>query len=167
MEVRSTNREGVAEPGQVVSGTAGTGQKQGIKTGNAGKTEEKSPHVTHTRVVTMETIFPKDSTLSRNAGKKSAGHGCATRRSGLERYHRRRAFVMREVPLYMLPAALRRGVKERGGKIYRAVIVRTHWNHYTIKIRCNTKKATGHRSQLRRRDQTLATFSSGEGDADG
>ncbi|MDD5187965.1 MAG: hypothetical protein PHF57_07130, partial [Methanoregula sp.] len=63
--------------------------------------------------------------------------------------------------------ALRRGVAERGGKIYRAVIVRTHWNHYTIKIRCNTKKAVGHRSQLRCRDQSLATFTSGEGDADG
>jgi len=88
-------------------------------------------------------------------------------RTGLDRYRRRRAFEMREVPLYMLPAAIRRGVAERGGKIYRAVIVGTHWNHYTIRIRCNTKKATGHRSQLRRRDQSLATFSSGEDDADG
>jgi hypothetical protein len=74
---------------------------------------------------------------------------------------------MREVPLYMLPAAIRRGVKERGGKIYRAVIVRTHWNHYTIKIRCNTKKATGHRSPVRNRDRTLETYLSKEADADG
>ena len=51
MEVKSTNHEDVAEPGQVVSGTAGTGQEHGIETGNAGKTEEKSPHVTHERVV--------------------------------------------------------------------------------------------------------------------
>jgi hypothetical protein len=88
-------------------------------------------------------------------------------RTGLVRNRRKRAFVMREIPLYKLPAAIRRGVAERGGKIYRAVIVRTHWNHYTIKIRCNTKKAMGHRSQLRCRDQSLATFTSGEGDADG
>ena len=51
MEVESTNHEDVAEPDQVVSGTAGTGQKHGIETGNAGKNEEKSPHVTHDRVV--------------------------------------------------------------------------------------------------------------------
>ena len=121
---------------------------------------------TENSAVITETIFPKDSTPSHNAAKPS-GHACALPRTGLDRYRRRRAFEMREVPLYMLPAAIRRGVAERGGKIYRAVIVRTHWNHYTIKIRCNMKKATGHRSQLRRRDQSLATFSSGEMDSDG
>ena len=51
MEVESTNHEDVAEPGQVVSGTAGTGQTYGIETQNAGKTEEKRPHVTHERVI--------------------------------------------------------------------------------------------------------------------
>jgi hypothetical protein len=121
---------------------------------------------TQNSAVISETIFPRDSTPSRNAAKQS-GHANTMHRSGLDRYRRRRAFEMREVPLYMLPAAIRRGVAERGGKIYRAVIVRTHWNHYNIKIRCNTKKATGHRSQLRRRDQSLATFTAGEGDADG
>jgi len=121
---------------------------------------------TQNSAVIPETIFPKDSTPSRNAGRKSAGR-VAMNRSGLDRYRRRRAFVMREVPLYMLPAAIRRGVKERGGKIYRAVIVRTHWNHYTIKIRCNTKKATGHRSQLRNRDRTLETYFSPEANDDG
>jgi len=121
---------------------------------------------TENSAINSETIFPRDSTPSRNAAIQS-GHACAMHRTGLDRYRRRRAFEMREVPLYMLPAAIRRGVKERGGKIYRAVIVRTHWNHYTIKIRCNTKKATGHRSQLRRRDQSLATFTAGEVDADG
>jgi len=52
MEVESTNHEDVAEPDQVVSGTAGTGQEHGIETGKLGKTEEKNSHVTHTRVVT-------------------------------------------------------------------------------------------------------------------
>jgi len=51
MEVESTNLQDVAEPDQVVSGTAGTGQEHGIETGKAGITEGKSPHVTHTRVV--------------------------------------------------------------------------------------------------------------------
>jgi hypothetical protein len=55
MEVESTNREDVAEPDAVVSGMAGTGQEHGIKTGietgKSGKPENKSPHVTHTRVV--------------------------------------------------------------------------------------------------------------------
>ena len=121
---------------------------------------------TQNSAVITETIFPKDSTPSHNAAKQS-GHACTMHRTGLDRYRKRRAFEMREVPLYMLPAAIRRGVKEKGGKIYRAVIVRSHWNHYTVKIRCNTKRATWHRSQLRRRDQSLATFTSGEGNADG
>ncbi len=51
MEVESTNLQDVAEPDQVVSGMAGTGQEHGIKTGKSGKTETKSLHVTHTRVV--------------------------------------------------------------------------------------------------------------------
>jgi len=51
MEVESTNHKDVAEPDQNVSGTAGTGQKHGIETRNLGKTQEKSPHVTHKRVV--------------------------------------------------------------------------------------------------------------------
>jgi len=122
---------------------------------------------TENSAVITETISRKKATPSRNAGKNAVSHTGPKPRTGLDRYRKRRAFEMREVPLYMLPAAIRRGVKEKGGKIYRAVIVRSHWNHYTVKIRCNTKRATWHRSQLRRRDQSLATFTSGEGDADG
>ena len=51
MEVELTNYEDVAEPDQVVSGTAGTGQEHGIKTRKSGKTEEKNSHATHERVV--------------------------------------------------------------------------------------------------------------------
>ena len=138
----------------------GTGTEQSVMAVGCQRIE------TENSAVISETIFPKDSTPSRNAVKQS-GHVCSTHRSGLDRYRRRRAFDMREVPLYMLPAALRRGVKERGGKIYRAVIVRTHWNHYNIRIRCNTKKATGHRSPLRINDRTLETFLSTEADDDG
>jgi len=138
----------------------GTGTEQSVMAVGCQRIE------TQNNAVIPETIFPKDATSSRNAAK-SSGHACAMHRTRPGRYRKRRAFEMREVPLYMLPAAIRRGVKERGGKMYRAVIVRTHWNHYNIKIRCNTKKATWHRSQLRRRDQSLATFCSGEVDADG
>ncbi len=138
----------------------GTGTEQSVMAVGCQRIE------TENSAVISETIFLKDSTPSRNAAKQS-GHAYATHRTGLDRYRRRRAFEMREVPLYMLPAALRRGVAERGGKIYRAVIVRTHWNHYTIKIRCNTKKATGHRSPLRINDRTLETFLSTEADDDG
>ena len=67
---------------------------------------------------------------------------------------RKRALVMREIPLYLLPAALQRGVKENGGKLYRVVIVRTHWHHYTIKIRCSTKKAVEHTDTVRDTDQS-------------
>ena len=138
----------------------GTGTEQSVMAVSCQRIETQNSAVNST------TIFARDSTPSRDAAKQS-GHACTMHRTGPGRHRRRRAFVMREVPLYMLPAAIRRGVAERGGKIYRAVIVRTHWNHYTVRIRCNTKKATGHRSQLRRRDQSLVAFSSGEGDADG
>ena len=152
--------------------TSLTGSARNISVQIGTGTEQKQMAVgcqrieTQNSAVNSETIFPKDSTPSRNVAKPSV-HACAMHRTGFDRYRKSRAFVMREVPLYMLPAAIRRGVKEKGGKIYRAVIVRTHWNHYNIKIRCNTKRATGHMSQLRRRDQSLATFTSGEGDADG
>ena len=143
-----------------ISVQIGTGTEQSVMAVGCQRIE------TENSAVISETIFPRDSTPSRNAAKQP-GHAYAMHRTGLDRYRKRRAFEMREVPLYMLPAAIRRGVKERGGKIYRAVIVRTHWNHYTIRIRCNTKKATGHRSPLRINDRTLETFLSTEADDDG
>lgn len=50
------------------------------------------------------------------------------------------ALVMREIPLYLLSAALQRGIMEKGGKVYRIGITLSHQNHNTIKIRCNIKK---------------------------
>ncbi|MFA7303436.1 MAG: hypothetical protein WC015_02920 [Methanoregula sp.] len=160
MQTTSATRAGCGCPSLFGS----TGTRAAIETDNLAIGCQRIE--TQNSAVNSATIFPKDSTPSRHTAKQS-GHACAMHQTGFDRYRRRRAFVMREIPLYMLPAALRRGVAERGGKIYRAVIVRTHWNHYTIKIRCNTKKAVGHRSPLRCRDQSLATFTSGEGDADG
>ena len=52
---------------------------------------------------------------------------------------------------------LQRGVKENGGKLYRVVIVRTHWHHYTIKIRCSTKKAVEHTDTVRHTDHSQQT----------
>lgn len=48
MDVESTQCEDVAIPDQIVSGCAGTGQKNGIKDGDAG---ESRRDVKHTRVV--------------------------------------------------------------------------------------------------------------------
>lgn len=84
--------------------------------------------------------------------------------------------VMREIPLLKIPAALQRGIKDKGGKVYRVGIVRSHLNDYTIKIRCNTKKAAEHydqsqntdqlqnKEQSRDTDQTMTAGSSQSGD---
>ena len=77
---------------------------------------------------------------------------------------RQRALVMREIPLYLLPAALQRGVREKGGKMYRVVIVRTHWHHYTIKIRCSTRKAAEQTDLVRHTDMVLQTDQSQQTD---
>jgi hypothetical protein len=61
--------------------------------------------------------------------------------------NRKQALVMRKIPLYLIPAALQRGVKEKGGRVYRIGIARSHWNHYTIKTRCNTRKVADHYDQ--------------------
>ena len=63
------------------------------------------------------------------------------------------ALVMREIPLLKIRAALQRGIMEKGGKVYRIGIVRSHLNDYTIKIRCNTKKAAEHKDPSRNTDQ--------------
>ncbi|MCX6688773.1 MAG: hypothetical protein NTZ39_03640 [Methanoregula sp.] len=103
-----------------------------------------------------------DATPSCHTGKNPTG-GSGKYRSGLEQYLRKRATVMREIPLYMLPAALNCCVRARGEKVYRVVIVRTHWHHYTIKVRCNTKKATEHTDQSQHTDLTNTTGSSKRG----
>jgi len=157
MQTTSATRAGCGHPSLFGS----TGTRAAIETDNMAIGCQRFE--TQNSAVNSETIFPVDATPSRNAAKQS-GHACAMHQTGLDRYRRRRAFVMREIPLYLLPAALRRGIAERGGTIYRAVIVRTHWNYYTIKCRCNTKKATGHRSPLEksRSDAGYVFFHGGE-----
>jgi len=67
------------------------------------------------------------------------------------------ALVMREIPLLKIRAALQWGIKEKGGKVYRIGIVRSHLNDYTIKIRCNTKNVAEHYDQSRNTDQLQTT----------
>ena len=86
---------------------------QGIVNQTTDKTE------TQTGILKCGAIpLPHDGT-AKLFGKKAGGNP--------EHRHqtptRKRALVMREIPLYLLPAALQRGVKENGGKLYRVVIV--------------------------------------------
>lgn len=40
-----------------------------------------------------------------------------------------------EIPLYLLPQAVARQVRERGDAVYRISVVRTHWHHYNVTVR--------------------------------
>ena len=62
---------------------------------------------------------------------------------GTQPCHKKPTRIMEEIPLYLIPAALTRCTRENGPKVYRVVIARSHWHHYTIKVRCSTKKAIG------------------------
>jgi len=120
---------------------------QGIVNQNTDKTEAQ------TGILPCGSIPLRHDGTAKLSGKKAGGkpehrHQTPTRK---------RALVMREIPLYLLPAALQRGVKENGGKLYRVVIVRTHWHHYTIKIRCSTKKAVEHTDLVQHTDQSRQT----------
>ena len=120
---------------------------QGIVNQNTDKTE------TQTGILQCGAIpLPHDGT-AKLSGEKAVGkpehrHQTPTRQ---------RALVMREIPLYLLPAALQRGVRENGGKLYRVVIVRTHWHHYTIKIRCSTKKSIEQTDKVQQTNQSPQT----------
>ena len=40
-----------------------------------------------------------------------------------------------EIPLYLLPLAVARRIREWGDVIYRISIVRTRWHHYNVTVR--------------------------------
>jgi len=40
-----------------------------------------------------------------------------------------------EIPLYLIPRVINGMIRERGGKIYRISVVRTHYHHYNISVR--------------------------------
>ncbi len=81
-----------------------------------------------------------------------------------KRMNQKLAVVMPEIPVSLVPAALQRGVREKGGKIYHVMIVRLRWYHYAIKIGCSSKKVVVHYDQLQPADFAFTTGSSGCGD---
>ena len=48
---------------------------------------------------------------------------------------KRRSRTEGEIPLYLLPQAVARKVKEWGDAVYRISVKRTHWHHYNITVR--------------------------------
>jgi hypothetical protein len=40
-----------------------------------------------------------------------------------------------EIPLYLLPQAIARRIREWGDVVYRISIVRTRWHHYNVTVR--------------------------------
>jgi hypothetical protein len=48
---------------------------------------------------------------------------------------KRRSRSEKEVPLYLLPLAIARRVREWGAVVYRIRIVRTRWHHYNVTVR--------------------------------
>ncbi len=47
----------------------------------------------------------------------------------------------RVVPLHLIPVTIAQRIRERGEKLYRISIVRTHRHHYTVKCKCRAKIA--------------------------
>jgi len=40
-----------------------------------------------------------------------------------------------EIPLYLIPQAVARWIRKKGGAVYRISIRRTHWHHYNVSVR--------------------------------
>jgi hypothetical protein len=47
--------------------------------------------------------------------------------------------VAPDVPLFMVPHLVRWRVREFGQRLYRVSVARTHWHHYTVKVRSRRK----------------------------
>jgi hypothetical protein len=45
------------------------------------------------------------------------------------------------VPLHLIPVTIAQRIRERGEKLYRISIVRTHLHHYSVKCKCRAKIA--------------------------
>ena len=48
---------------------------------------------------------------------------------------RRRSWTEDGIPLWLLPQAVARKVREWGDGLYRISVKRTHWHHYNVSIR--------------------------------
>jgi hypothetical protein len=53
-----------------------------------------------------------------------------------------------EVPLFLIATAIARGVKQRGGKLFRISVVRTAAHQYLIKYICRARNARSTRGSL-------------------
>ena len=42
---------------------------------------------------------------------------------------------MTGIPLYLIPQAVTRLIRKRGGKVSRISVVRTHYHHYNVSVR--------------------------------
>ena len=86
--------------------------------------------------------------------------------------HRRR-FLQRaaspDVPLFMVPHLVRWRVKEFGQRLYRVSVARTHWHHYTVKVRCRCYREiparTRRQSCLHPQQRTLDDLAHNNGEA--
>jgi len=45
-----------------------------------------------------------------------------------------------EIPLWLLPQAIARLIRQQGDAVYRISVKRTHWHHYNVSVR--TKRIT-------------------------
>ena len=48
---------------------------------------------------------------------------------------KRRSRTVNEIPLWLLPQALVRTVREWGDALYRISVKRTHWHHFNVAVR--------------------------------
>jgi hypothetical protein len=59
-----------------------------------------------------------------------------------------------EVPLYVIPSVIARMIRERGRKVYRISVVRTHHHHYNISVR--TRSIPKELRPIRRHDPNVS-----------
>jgi hypothetical protein len=48
---------------------------------------------------------------------------------------KRRSKTENGIPLFLLPQAIARQIRERGSSVYRISVKRTNWHHYNVTIR--------------------------------
>jgi hypothetical protein len=48
---------------------------------------------------------------------------------------KRRSTTQTEIPLYLVPQAVHRQIRDWGAGVYRISVVRTHWHHYNVTVR--------------------------------
>lgn len=49
-----------------------------------------------------------------------------------------RSIGTEEIPLFLVPQVIARMIRERGSRVYRISVKRTHYHHYNISVRTRT-----------------------------